>query len=195
MKGTRNWSDGLWDIPLPKSNTQEKTEDKPIHHHSINYIVQKDQPKYKLASYLHACLFSPSLSTLQKSITNNNLLSFPNIDRINFKQALGPTKSEAKGHLDQEASGLQSTKKEADAFPAKAEPSYQAILSMIESSNLNQKSYLDITGKFPHTSSRGYKYVLVVYDHDSNAVLAQTLKTRQATEITTAWQLLFKLIN
>ena len=195
LEGTRNWSDGLWDIPLPNHRPKKQAEDASINSNSINYIVQKDQPKYKLAAYLHACLFSPSLSTLQKSITNKNLLTFPNIDRINFKQALGPTKSEAKGHLDQEASGLQSTKQTDDAFPTKEEPSYQAMLSMVESANLNQKSYLDLTGKFPHTSSRGYKYVLIVYDHDSNAILAQALKTRQASEIKTAWHLLFNIIN
>jgi hypothetical protein len=49
------------------------------------------------------------------------------------------------------------------------------------------KSYSDQTGKFPVQSSRGYNYVLILYDHDSNAILSKPLKTRQASEITKAW--------
>jgi hypothetical protein len=31
------------------------------------------------------------------------------------------------------------------------------------------------TGSFPTTSSRGHKYVLILYDYDSNAILAATI--------------------
>ena len=49
-------------------------------------------------------------------------------------------------------------------------------------------AYNDLTGKFPHKSSRGHQYILVVYDYDSNAILAAPLKSRQqAQEITRAW--------
>jgi hypothetical protein len=49
-----------------------------------------------------------------------------------------------------------------------------------------QKSYSNQTGKFPVQSSRGYNYVMVLYDYDSNAILSKPLKTRQASELTTA---------
>jgi len=50
-----------------------------------------------------------------------------------------------------------------------------------------RKSYSDQTGKFPVQSSRGYQYVMVLYDYDSNSILSKPLKTRQASEITNAW--------
>jgi hypothetical protein len=50
-----------------------------------------------------------------------------------------------------------------------------------------RKSYLDQTGKFPVQSSRGYNYVMILYNYDSNAILSKPLKTRQASEITAAW--------
>ena len=45
----------------------------------------------------------------------------------------------------------------------------------------------DLTGRFPHKLSRGNQYLLVIYDYDSNAILAEPLKTRLAGEMTKAW--------
>ena len=51
----------------------------------------------------------------------------------------------------------------------------------------NQRTYSDLTGKYPHKSSCGNQYIFVVYDHDSNAILAEPLKNRTAAEITRGW--------
>jgi hypothetical protein len=50
--------------------------------------------------------------------------------------------------------------------------------------------YTDLTGRFPHISARGNKYLLIVYDFDSNAILSEPLKSRQADEIKKAWEIL-----
>jgi hypothetical protein len=50
-----------------------------------------------------------------------------------------------------------------------------------------QKSYSDQTGKFPVQSFRGYNYVMILYDYDSNAILTKPIKTRQANKLTKAW--------
>ena len=47
---------------------------------------------------------------------------------------------------------------------------------------LNRKVCSDQTGRFPAASSKGNKRVMVVYDHDSNAVLAKPLKSKAALE-------------
>jgi len=44
-----------------------------------------------------------------------------------------------------------------------------------------------MTGRFPHISSHGNQYVMVVYDHDSAGILVEPLKNRKASEITRAW--------
>jgi hypothetical protein len=38
-------------------------------------------------------------------------------------------------------------------------------------------------GKFPITSSRGNKYIMVFYDYDSNAILTEPLKSRSKIEM------------
>ena len=48
-------------------------------------------------------------------------------------------------------------------------------------------TYSDQTGRFPHVSSRGDAYLLIVYDYDSNAIFVEPLKSRAATGIKNAW--------
>ena len=50
-----------------------------------------------------------------------------------------------------------------------------------------QRSYSDQKGKFPVQYSQGYQYVFILYEYDSNAILAKPLNTRQALEINTTW--------
>ncbi len=45
----------------------------------------------------------------------------------------------------------------------------------------------DQTGRFPITSSRGSKYIMVVYDYDSNAILTEPLTSRTETELLRAY--------
>ena len=43
-----------------------------------------------------------------------------------------------------------------------------------------RKSYSDQIGKFPHQSTRGNQYVMILYDYDSNLILSNPINTRQA---------------
>jgi hypothetical protein len=38
--------------------------------------------------------------------------------------------------------------------------------------------YTDQTGRFPVVLSKGNKYIMILYDYDSNAILAQPIKDR-----------------
>ena len=48
--------------------------------------------------------------------------------------------------------------------------------------NLIEKIYLDQTGHFPVQSSKGNKYIMIAYDHDSNDILLKALKSKSAAE-------------
>ena len=47
----------------------------------------------------------------------------------------------------------------------------------------NHKIYTDQTGKYPITSIRGNKYILIIYVYDANAILAAPLKSRSGIHI------------
>jgi hypothetical protein len=40
----------------------------------------------------------------------------------------------------------------------------------------------NLTGRFPITSSQGHKYLYVLYDYDSNAILIEPIKSKVKSE-------------
>eukprot|EP00957_Ditylum_brightwellii_P003570 270517-Ditylum_brightwellii.AAC.1 len=93
-----------------------------------------------------------------------------------------------KGHLDQEHQNLQSTKEKRDAtekeihedaFPSGGigTKTYEYV-SVVMPLDPKMKAYLDLTGQFPHKSSRGNEYLYVMYDSDGNTILAQAILNR-----------------
>jgi hypothetical protein len=50
--------------------------------------------------------------------------------------------------------------------------------------------YTDQTGRFPVVSSKGNKYIMILYDYDSNAILAKPIKYRTAPELLRAFQVM-----
>ena len=98
----------------------------------------------------------------------------------------------ALGHMDQHQQGLQSTKilvhLDSDDFnpPAITTPTNQVIAQVI-SFKTNNKGYFDLIGAFPYVSSRGNKYILVLYSNDTNVILVHPPKTKEAHEIKQAW--------
>ncbi len=67
-------------------------------------------------------------------------------------------------------------------FPASPPAKTYQVLSTIVPFEATGKAYHDLSGRFPHKSSRGNEYLLVHYDYDSNAILAEPLKNRQSAE-------------
>jgi hypothetical protein len=50
--------------------------------------------------------------------------------------------------------------------------------------------YTDQTCIFTVVSSKGNKYIMILYDYDSNAILAQPIKDRTAPELLRAFQVM-----
>ena len=188
LKGVRNPRDGLWDVSLPVPDTMQ-----------MNIIIEKNKSKKELAQYLHACCYSPSISTLIRAIKNNHLATWPGINDINFTKHLPQSEATSKGHLDQEQAGLQSTKykhtvessetPDTDFFPSRQSTVMRTndCCAIVVPFQETTKAYMDSTGRFPHKSTRGNEYVMVVYDYDSNAILVEALKNRTAGEMTRSW--------
>jgi hypothetical protein len=54
------------------------------------------------------------------------------------------------------------------------------------------KIYSDLTGRFPTTSLSGNKYILILYDYDSNIVLSAPMKNRGDKEMVRSFDLLIQ---
>jgi hypothetical protein len=52
-------------------------------------------------------------------------------------------------------------------------------------------TYTDLAGRFPKMSSRGYKYILVLYDYDGNSIQAEPIKNRSDAEVIQAYSRIY----
>jgi hypothetical protein len=50
--------------------------------------------------------------------------------------------------------------------------------------------YTDQTGRFPVVSSKGNKYIMILYDYESNVILAQPIKDRTTPQLLRAFQVM-----
>ena len=167
----------------------------------MNYIIQLDKSKTDLAKYYFGCAFSPSIFTFQTSINKGNFIIWPGIESLNFKKLLGTTMASELGHLDQERSNLQSTSASnstdstttntEDFFHKPIKETKQEYFINLLQFDQKEKTFVDLTGRFPHQSSRGNNYIMVLYDYDGNAILAQALKNRESQSIIEAWKTLY----
>ena len=80
------------------------------------------------------------------------------------------------GHLQADRKNVQSTK---TVQPNTAKRTNGFCVKTIE---LTGKLHSDQTGRFPVMSSKGTKHIMVICDHDSNAIPAKPLKTKSSTE-------------
>jgi hypothetical protein len=55
--------------------------------------------------------------------------------------------------------------------------------------------YTDQAGRFPTTSSRGNTYIMILYDYDSNAILAEPLKSKSEGEMIRAYSKLHAYLS
>ena len=110
LQGNHNFTDGLWDVKLPTVTPPPPTYDVM----DMYYIITKDKSITDLARYLHATAFSPSITILSKAIKNENFVTWPGIDNLNFATLLGTTTATKLGHPDQERSNLQSDQQQED---------------------------------------------------------------------------------
>lgn len=185
IRGQRNKTDGLWDVPI-----QLPPKIKEIHHTS-NAMINLDQTKTELAEYHHATCFSPSPSTFLDAIENGNFITWPGLNSKLIRKHLPASPNTVKGHLRQEQKNLRSTRQSThttDEFAAAAldipgETTHECYLTF--TSKESGMSYSDLTGRYPVKSARGNQYLIVLYDYDSNAILVEPLKTRNAAEIKT----------
>ena len=127
------------------------------------------------------------------------LASWPGLTVELVNKYLPRTEATIKGYIWQHYKGTQSTRlKQEVPITTQQEPpeiltkrTNKIFLKVTKCSN---KIYVDHTGRFPVTSSRGFKYIMIAYDYDSNNILAKPLKSSTSLHIKNAYQKMRKLL-
>ena len=99
----------------------------------------------------------------------------------------------------QEHNNLQSTKVTNISSPSPLSPDNDPVvrknLFMCAVVNATDKIYSDLIGKFPVQFTLGNKYILVVYNYDFNAILAEPLRDKSSAEISWAHQVIYTYLT
>jgi hypothetical protein len=91
---------------------------------------------------------------------------------------LSKSTSTAKGHLDQQRQNARTTKiKDAQELVPDSNIDHGIKTQFVYAATIYAgQIYTDQTGRFPVVASKGNKYIMILYDYDSNAISAQPIK-------------------
>jgi hypothetical protein len=97
-----------------------------------------------------------------------------------------------KGHLNQQRQDARTTQiKTNNASSQESDIDHGIKTQFVYAATIDARQiYTDQTGRFPVVSSKGNKYFMILYDYDSNAILAQPIKDRTAPELLKAFQIM-----
>jgi hypothetical protein len=153
----------------------------------------------RMIKFLHAMAFSPVKSTWIAAIKRGYFTTWPELTTAAVDKHYPQTTATAKGHLDQSRQNTRSTKIKTNDNEPPTDPTqepHNAITNQVFATvEETGRIYTDQTGQFPVRSSNGYRYILVMYHYDTNAILVVPLKTRHGNEILRGYTKLYHHLN
>jgi hypothetical protein len=194
----QGWRDerGLWIVPITDSPDVSKNVKAAGSKQSDAAMSVYELPSTAdVVRFLHAALGFPTKATLLTAARRGNLVTFPALTPENISKHFPESDETPKGHMKQTKQGIRSTKV----------PDEDAMLNIAPSPGVKHKDvylrvfdgtkksmYTDQTGKFPITSARGNKYIMVAVELDGNYIDAEPVQSRKAKALTDAYQEIFQ---
>jgi hypothetical protein len=183
MYGARDPKSRLWRVNLKQKFETAKVQ--------CNHAHGNNNQKY-LINYLHAACFSPVKSTWIMAIKNGNFISWPGLTKHAVETHLSKSTSTTKVHLNQQRQNTRTTKiKDAHVLVIEPDIDHGVKTQFLYAATIDVgQIYTDQTGRSPMVSSKGNKYIIILYDYDSNAIFSQPIKDRTAPELLKAFQVM-----
>jgi hypothetical protein len=112
------------------------------------------------------------------------------LNEYSVEKYLSKSTSTAKGHLNQQRQNARTTKnKDAKLLDSETDQDHGIKTQFVYAATIDAgQIYTDQAGIFPVVSSKGNKYIMILYDYDSNAILAKPIKDCKAHELLKAFQ-------
>jgi hypothetical protein len=111
----------------------------------------------------------------------------------NVRKYLPKSDATAKGHMNQIRQNIQSTQPAVVEHTPESDMVQEYKCNFIYAAIVEtKKTYTDLTGIFPTTYLSGNKYILIMYDYDSNIVLSAPMKNRGDKDMVRAFDLLIQ---
>jgi hypothetical protein len=148
-----------------------------------------DLPSIEQAiKWMHAVCKYPVKSTWIKAIKAGNFIGWPLLTEKNVNKYYPESNETQQGHMNQARKNVRSTKKQPLDLQFSILPSRQEGKGcFMKTHDVRETIFLDQTGKYPTTSQRGNKYIMVLVEIDSNAILVEPMKSRNDSEMIRAY--------
>jgi hypothetical protein len=120
------------------------------------------------------------------------LLIMAGVNRTCCEKQLSKATATTKGHLNQQRQNVRTTQiKTTNAGSQESDIDHGIKTQLAYAATIDAgQIYTDQTGRFPVVSSKGNRYITILYDYDSNDILAQPIKDRTAPELLKAFQIM-----
>jgi hypothetical protein len=135
-------------------------------------------------------MLQPCQIHMDQGNKNGILSSWPGLNEHSVEKYLSKSTSTAKGYLNQQRQNARTTKiKDAHLLDSETDQDHGIKTQFVYAATIDAgQIYTDQTGRFPVVSSKVNKYIMILYDYDSNAILAKPIKDRTAPELLKAFQ-------
>ena len=148
--------------------------------------------------YFHAAAGYPTKESFLEAVRAGNYATWPGLTTTLIAKHFPDSDETQKGHMKGQRKGVRSTKAkhtvEIKTEPGTEETTHHHIPAkkmndiFVTSYELSDEIHTDQTGKFPVTSQRGYRYIMVGIHIDANYIFCETMKNRTEGEMITAYQ-------
>ena len=200
-RGWRDTDSGLWRIPLQQeinnlnTDTVIMTEEQMKQTFGERILSVQNLPsKSEHVKYLHAALGFPTRETWLAATRAGFLTSWPGLNVTTINKHFPESDETQKGHMKHQRKNLRSTKRPiVDAkYSEEEKKEIEKALKAIQQKHRDiyirvweekELIYTDQTGRFPTTSSRGNKYIMVLYYIDGSYIMMEPMKSRNENEI------------
>ena len=198
--GKRNSeTEGLWITDI-NNNISGTAENPDMQQKSANSVYTL-RTIADVIKYHHMCAWCPCVKMWTEAIDNGHFSGFPGLTSQNVRKYLPQSVENAKGYMKKERQHKRSTKN-TSAIDMTEHKQQSKVCSARKNEAVFKtfpvetgKIASDLTGKFPVRSSRGNQYLMVVYIHDPNVILAIPLKDRTQLSLITAYTKLYEKIT
>ena len=136
----------------------------PLHSSDLASNVYELPSTPETVRFLHAALESPTKATLLTAILHGNLITFPGLINDSVTNFFPKSPETQKGHMRQQRQGVRSTKvlDEDAIFIYKQHPgSKHKDVYLCIFDTTKRPNYSGQTGRFPITSNKGHKQLMV----------------------------------
>ena len=194
LQGCKEKGDNLWTVSANEEEGEEKA----------NNVYNLPSTKQSIR-YLHAAAGFPVESEWIKAIKAGNYVTWPELTAEAVHKHFPESDETQKGHMKQQRQNVRSTKikqnttdnggNDDDDHDDQFKPKAKHKDIYIKIYLANDTVHFDQTGRFPATSSRGNKYIMVLVEIDGNYIDAEPMKNKTEGSMIKAYLALWERLT